>query len=279
MTARIDGRGHALALPAPPARIVSLVPSTTETLFDLGAGDRVVGCTRFCVHPPAVRALPKVGGTKDADPARVSALRPDLVVGNCEENTRELFDAIEAFAPLWAAFPRDVDGALDDLAALGDLIGAAPEAAALGAAIADARVAARAATAGRTFRYAYLIWREPWMAAGPDTFIAAMLSEVGGVNVLAASAGRFPELTLAALRDADPDVVLLSSEPFPFRERHRAELADATGLPLARFRFVDGEAASWHGSRMRHALPMLAEAAVAGFPTAPIRPPGRPPRA
>ncbi|HMV69022.1 MAG TPA: helical backbone metal receptor, partial [Myxococcota bacterium] len=117
-----DDRGVLVCLDRPPARIVSLVPSTTETLHALGAP--VVGVTRFCARPAdRVAALPKVGGTKDVDPERVRALAPDLIVGNCEENTREIFDALAGIAPVYAAFPRDVDGALADLDRLGDLVG------------------------------------------------------------------------------------------------------------------------------------------------------------
>jgi len=275
VTPPVDGRGRPLRLERPPERIVSLVPSTTETLFALGCGARVVGRTRFCVHPDAVAAIPTVGGTKDVDPDRVRALAPDLIVGNCEETSREIFDALDAVAPIWAAFPRDVDGALADLDAMGELTGERGAAAIHRAAIERARGALRAARGDRTFRYAYLIWREPWMAAGADTFIASMLAEAGGVNALAGWQGRFPPIDPTALGAADLDVVLLSSEPFPFRERHRAELAAASDLPLDRIRFVDGELMSWHGARMRLALPALERAIREGFPTAPVRPAGR----
>jgi ABC-type Fe3+-hydroxamate transport system substrate-binding protein len=241
-----DARGVPLALARPPQRVVSLVPSTTETLFDLGLPP--VGVTRFCVHPRAARGLPKVGGTKDLDLDRLAALDPDLVVGNAEENTREIFAAVEGRWPVWVAFPRTVDQAVADIAALGVIVGRSAEP------WLSAIAAARATVPRAPFRYVYLVWRRPWMAAGPDTFVAAMLAEAGGVNVV--PQGRYPEVEVGLLREAD--LVLLPSEPFPFQERHAAELGAATGLPLHRFRKVDGAMLSWHGTRMAQGLAYLA---------------------
>jgi ABC-type Fe3+-hydroxamate transport system substrate-binding protein len=251
----VDARGLRFAPAAPPRRIVSLVPSTTESLFALGAGPSVVGVTRFCVHPAeGLRGLSRVGGTKDLDLARLAALDPDLVLANAEENTREIFAAIEGRWPLFVAFPRDLDTAIADLRDLGRLVHQEAAAAALVGRI----QAARAALAARPPRRAlYLVWREPWMAVSPDTFISALLAEAGLHNPLPADGPRYPTLEPAALAALDPDLVLLSSEPFPFREKHRAELAARSGLPLERFRLVDGERCSWHGARLEQALPYL----------------------
>lgn len=249
----VDGRGRPCDLEGVPQRIVSLVPSTTETLHDLGAAERVVGITKYCVHPrPWVDGVEKVGGTKKVDVQRIAALQPDLILANCEENTREIFDALDPVAPLYAAFPRTVDEAIADVTRTGALVGCPEAAARWRADIESAREEARAAA--RTFRYAYLIWRKPWMAVSADTFIAALLAEVGGVGVFAEHDDRFPAVTAAELSGADPDVVMLSSEPFPFQDKHRAELAAATGLPIERFVLVDGELLSWHGTRMAAGL-------------------------
>ncbi len=245
----VDGRGVRVALAGAPRRIVSLVPSTTETLFDLGLGDRVVGVTRFCVHPEAATALPKVGGTKDVDPDRVRALAPDLIVGNCEENTREIFEALDGVAPLWAPLPRTVDDALADLLTLGALCGAVEAAAEWHARIVHHRRELRASLEAPT-RVAWLIWRNPWMTISADTFLHTMLAEAGCHNVFADRPDRFPTVTPAEIAANDPDLVLLSSEPFPFQPRHADELAALTGLPRQRFRAADGELASWHGTRM-----------------------------
>jgi len=112
-----------------------------------------------------------------------------------------------------------------------------------------AAAAARAASGAPPVRWAYLIWRRPWMAVSGDTFVHALLAQAGGANVFADAAARYPEITPAELAAADPDVVLLSSEPFPFTDAHADALAEETGLPRARFRLADGELLSWHGSR------------------------------
>ncbi|MCB9899666.1 MAG: ABC transporter substrate-binding protein [Planctomycetes bacterium] len=251
----VDGTGRHLQLDGPPTRIVSLVPSTTETCFVLGRGERVVGRTRYCIHPrPQVDALPDVGGTKAPDLARIAALRPDLVLANEEENRPALWPALRALAPLWVAFPRGVDGALDDLRAMSELLDARAAGAALCDAIASARDALRECATGRPFTYAYLIWKDPWMAAGDDTYIAALLAEAGGRNVAPArEAERYPRFRLDELVAADPDVVLLSSEPYAFT----SDDASALGPLAARALPIDGEHCSWHGARLARALPYL----------------------
>jgi ABC-type Fe3+-hydroxamate transport system substrate-binding protein len=235
-------------LARPAQRIVSLVPSTTETLFDLGVGDRVVGVTRFCVHPDEARTRPKVGGTKDAIPARIEALAPDLVVANCEENTREIFDALRGTAPVWAAFPRTLDDAIADVRSLGGMVGADPEP------VCGPIELERTRLARRPFDFTYLIWKDPWMAVGRDTFISALLGEAGGINE-STGADRFPVVTVEELRTRT-GLLLLSSEPFPFAERHVAALVEA-GISRKRIHLVDGELLSWHGSRLRLGLPYL----------------------
>jgi ABC-type Fe3+-hydroxamate transport system substrate-binding protein len=244
-----------------PRRIISLVPSITETLAELGVGERVVGRTRYCVHPrPWVNGLPAVGGTKNPDPRAVAALRPDLIVVNREENRPAQFPELAAIAPLHETYPRDVDGALQEIEGLARRVGAAAEGEALIARIAAERARARAAAAGRApFTYAYMIWRRPWMSVNADTYVHALLAEIGGVNVLGARAERYPEVSAAELLAASPQHVLLSSEPYDFRLAHAAELP---GLE-SRCRLVDGELLSWHGSRMELAFPYLRELALA----------------
>ena len=259
-TELVDGRGRRFRVDPDrsPRRIVSLVPSTTETLFALGAGERVVGVTRFCRHPAdALAELPRVGGTKDVDPERVLALEPDLVFANVEENTREIVEALDARVPVWAAFPRTVDEAVADVRATGLLSGGDPAAlAAWEAEVARAR-AALAARAPTPWTFAYLVWRRPWMAAGTDTFIAALLGLAGGRPVL--DAPRYPTLDEADLRRADR--VLLPDEPFRFRARHADEIA-ALGVPRDRIHLVDGELLCWHGTRMAAGLRYLHELAA-----------------
>ncbi len=238
-------------------RVVSLCPSLTELVFALGRGDALVGRTKFCVHPAdRVGAVEALGGTKNPKLDRVVALRPDLVLLNEEENRREDAEALAAAGvPLHVSFPRDAAETAAMVRDLGAALGAPDEAERIAGEI-EARTArvragaaARAARGERPVRWAYLIWRRPWMAAGGDTFVSALLDQAGGENVFAAAGTRYPEVTADALRTANPDAVFLSSEPFPFAERHAEELIAETGLPRERFHFADGELLSWHGSR------------------------------
>jgi iron complex transport system substrate-binding protein len=233
-------------------RIISLCPSLTELVFDLGRGADLVGRTKFCVHPAAgVPAVEVVGGTKNPKVARIVALRPDLVLLNEEENRREDAEALRAAGlACHSSMPRTAAETADMVRSIGAAIERGAAAAALAARIeAEAERVRRGAAALPPVRYAYLIWRRPWMTVSDDTFVAGLLSLAGGVNVFGAAAARYPEITAAELAAAAPERVLLSSEPFPFRPQHAGELAAATRLPAAAFHFVDGELLSWHGSR------------------------------
>ena len=233
-------------------RIVSLCPSLTELVFDLGRGADLVGRTKFCIHPAdRVEAIEKVGGTKNPKIDRIIALAPDVVLLNEEENRREDAEALAAAGiGCHVSFPRT---ALDTAAMVRSI------AAALDARDEGERIArdietrhhrvVRAAAERPPATFAYLIWREPLMTVNADTFVSALLADAGGRNVFAHESERYPTITADALREADPDVVLLSTEPFPFKPAHADDLAAATGIPRERFAIVDGELLSWHGSR------------------------------
>ncbi|MEP7344315.1 MAG: helical backbone metal receptor [Gemmatimonadaceae bacterium] len=234
-------------------RLISLCPSLTELLFDLGVGEAVVGRTKFCIHPEGmVERVERMGGTKNPKIDRIVERAPDIVFMNEEENRREDADALRARGiRVHASLPRTPE----ETAAMVRSIAAAVERNEAGDRIARqieagaARVRAASAEAGRRVTYAYLIWRDPWMTINDDTFVAEMLKLPGGANVFGTAAERYPSLTALELANARPDVVLLSTEPFPFAERHIDELAAATGLEREKFRIVDGELLSWHGSR------------------------------
>lgn len=233
-------------------RIVSLCPSLTELVFDLGRGAELVGITDYCVHPAdRVGAVEKVGGTKSPKIDRIVALAPDLVLLNEEENRREDAEALaRAGIPCHASFPRDVQGTADMVRSIGEALERPKEAEAIARDI-EARAARVRASAKpkRPVSFAYLIWRKPWMAVNRDTFAHALLAQAGGRNVFADLADRYPEIALEDLARTAPDLVLLGTEPFPFQEKHLDELAAATKLPRERFRVADGEYLSWHGSR------------------------------
>ncbi len=238
--------GRVMDIPERPKRIVSLVPSQTELLADLGLEDEVVGITKFCVHPERwFRSKKRIGGTKTVHIEQVAALHPDLILANKEENVREQIEALQGIAPVWVSDIQALDEALEMIRLVGAISGKADEGKNITERIEAAFDALRAPDA--SVKTAYAIWREPWMWAGGDTFIHDILRRCGLANVLAA-VPRYPELDLAALTALDPALVLLSSEPYPFREKHIAEVQEL--LPRARVMLADGEMFSWYGSRL-----------------------------
>lgn len=256
-----DAAGTVHPVAAPDARIVCLVPSITELLCDLGLAGQLVGRTGFCIHPrEAVRRIPKVGGTKDVDLERVRALRPTHVVVNIDENTRETAEALRGIVP--ALIVTHPLGPLDNpplYRLLGGLFGRSAEAEALVARFEAALQAVRAAGLGTpSERVLYLIWREPWMTVGPDTYIARMLALVGWQAWSPSGTPRYPSLRLEQAA-GHVDRVLLSSEPYPFRERHLAEVRAA--LPTVPVGLIDGEQVSWYGSRAISGVGYLLEQA------------------
>lgn len=243
-------------------RIVSLCPSLTELVFDLGRGADLVGRTRFCVHPEgAVDAIERVGGTKNPKIARIVELAPDLVLLNEEENRREDAEALAAAGlACHTSFPRDALETATMVRSIGAALDRADAAERIASEIERRSAEVRTRTAGRApVSFAYLIWRAPWMAINGDTFIDALLAQAGGRNVFADRAERYPTITPGELALADPAVVMLSTEPFPFQPRHIDELAELSGLARERFRIVDGELLSWHGSRTVLGVPYAAE--------------------
>jgi ABC-type Fe3+-hydroxamate transport system substrate-binding protein len=249
----VDMLGREVTVPEHPKRIVSLVPSQTELLADLGLDEEVIGITKFCVHPDHwFRSKPRVGGTKTVHVDRVAALKPDLIFANKEENVREQIEALEQVAPVWVSDIHTLDEALQMIRQASTLCNKSER----GQDIANKIQAAFASfnfSSGK--RTAYCIWRRPWMWAGSDTFIHDLLQRCGLKNVLTASL-RYPEMDLAALSTLNPEIVLLSSEPYPFKEKHIAEVQEA--LPAAKVVLVDGEMFSWYGSRLLQSASYLA---------------------
>jgi ABC-type Fe3+-hydroxamate transport system substrate-binding protein len=233
-------------------RIVSLCPSLTELVFDLGRGDDLVGITEYCVHPAAgVAKIEKVGGTKTPDVARIVELAPDVVLMNEEENRRQDASALQAAGVhCHVSMPRDSS----ETAAMVRSIGAALDRNAEAERIArdietrTARVVEHARGA-REISFAYLIWRKPWMTVNADTFASALLTQAGGRNVFASRRERYPTIDLHDLARAAPELVLLCTEPFPFAQKYIDEIAEATSFDRERFVIADGEYLSWHGSR------------------------------
>jgi ABC-type Fe3+-hydroxamate transport system substrate-binding protein len=214
-----------------------------------------------------VAAVEKVGGTKNPKIPRIIELAPDLVLMNEEENRIEDARALEeAGIRVHASMPRTARDTAAMVRSIGGAIGRADAAERVAADIERRAERVRRAAAERApVAYAYLIWREPLMTVNDDTFVAGLLALAGGRNVFGRHADRYPTITPEALRERDPTLVLLSSEPFPFRDRHADELAALSGLPRDRFRLVDGELLSWHGSRTPRGID-YAEVALAPAP-------------
>lgn len=243
-----DMIGAEVSVQYPPRRIVSVVPSQTELLFDLGLDTEVVGITKFCVHPEAwFRSKMRVGGTKQLHLERIKALEPDLIIANKEENTRDQIEALSTEFPVWTSDISTLDHALIMIKQLAAVTGKEERGLQIAQTITE-RFAALQAKASHV-RTLYLIWKNPWMSVGHDTFIHDMMSRAGLVNVCA-DLNRYPQLSAAEIIDRKPELVLLSSEPYPFKEQHIAELQAI--LPDTSIQLTDGEMFSWYGSRLLH---------------------------
>lgn len=260
------GKGHAAA---GDARIVSLVPSITELLADLDLLPQLVGRTGFCIHPrEALKAVPKVGGTKGFDLEKLRALAPSHVIVNVDENRQEEVSALAAFVPhIIVTHPLGPDDNPSLYRLLGGIFDRQARAEALCLAYAQARAGLAAAVAELPRQpVLYLIWKAPWMSICRDTYIARMLAAAGWDTLPAESASRYPEVSLELARQAA--LVLLPSEPYHFREEDARELAglpEVDGRPVV---CVDGEMISWYGSRAVAGLAYLADLRrrLAGLP-------------
>jgi ABC-type Fe3+-hydroxamate transport system substrate-binding protein len=251
-----DQTGKLVFMPSPPRRIVSLVPSLTELLYDLHLDEEVVGITKFCVHPEQwYRFKQRIGGTKNADIALIKSLQPDLVIASKEENIKEQVEAIAAFCPVYCSDISNLEEAYEAIAQIGALTDRSAKAEEL---IDELRQDfSQLHTATNKLRCVYLIWNKPYMSAGGDTFIHAMLRTAGFENVFQ-NLMRYPETDLQQIAAYDVDVVFFSSEPFPFKQQHLHDFTTAwqqqfpqKKMPL--LRIVDGEMFSWYGSRLLYA--------------------------
>lgn len=263
----LDAAGTQHAPAGKNARIACLVPSITELICTLGLAPQLVARTGFCIHPKEVlRDIPKVGGTKNVDLDRLRALAPTHVVLNIDENTKPTAEALAAFVPhLVVTHPNAPQDNLALYRLIGGLFGREAEAEALCAELQAALDQTRAAASRwPEEKVLYLIWKDPWMSVARETYIARTLATVGWTTVPREAAARYPEIELrAAARQAD--LLLLSTEPYMFRERHVADLRAL--LPGKRIELIDGEMTSWYGSRaiegLRY-LPRLRAALAAG---------------
>jgi ABC-type Fe3+-hydroxamate transport system substrate-binding protein len=272
-TAFVDAAGIRVTLPAPPRRIVSLIPSITEIFFTLGLGDAVVGCTVYCTEPrEGVATKTRVGGEKNPKLDLIRDLEPDLIVANIEENLREHIEILRGWGiPVYVSYPRTVAEGIRLIRELGRVAGAAERGAEIATALETqlAETRARHAGCGRA-RVFCPIWRKPYMTINRDTYIHDVLATCGGDNIFAGLPRRYPEVTPADVALARPDVILLPDEPFHFRRPHLADFGEHPDIPAlrdGRVHLVDGKLLSWYGPRIARALaelPSMLESASPG---------------
>lgn len=240
-----DQLGNQIVFSFPPERIISVVPSQTELLFDLGLDEEIVGITRFCIHPEEkCRTKRKIGGTKKLDLLLIDQLKPDIIIANKEENARQEIKWLQARFPVYVSDINNLGSALDMISAVGGITNKVSEAEGIAKSV---RSDFGSIPQGMNSKVAYFIWRKPFMSVGQDTFIHDMLSRMGLRNVFE-SRDRYPIVTEKEISAAQPELIFLSSEPYPFSDKHREEFQSI--CPEAKVVLVDGEYFSWYGSRL-----------------------------
>ena len=243
-----DQLGRTIELSDVPKRIVSLVPSQTEFLYDLGLGDQIVGQTLFCVHPvDKFKKATKVGGTKKLNLSKIRALKPDLIIANKEENNKIHVNALENEFPVWISDVKDMASALEMMQSLGNILGKSDAAQQITSEIRSRCTAGKDSNNSKK-TVLYMIWQKPWMAAGRKTYINEMLGYAGFTNVINDPDSRYPKLFEKDIADYKADYLFISTEPYPFNEVNVAELQKE--FPDTIVKLVDGAMFSWYGSRM-----------------------------
>lgn len=244
-----DQTGRTISIDSAPQRIISVVPSQTELLADLGLEHEVVGITKFCVHPDEwFRSKTRVGGTKQLKMDIIHQLKPDLIIANKEENVKEQIVELEKHYPVWISDVNNLDDAYEMIEQIGSITNKEKPANDIIHRIKENFD--RLPTSDSRLKTAYLIWQNPYMSAGGDTFIHSMMTAAGFENIYA-NKKRYPEINMTELQTAGCQLLLLSSEPFPFKEKHIEEIR-AQGF-TGQIKLVDGEMFSWYGSRLLQA--------------------------
>jgi ABC-type Fe3+-hydroxamate transport system substrate-binding protein len=245
-----DQMHREIVLSSLPMRIVSLVPSQTEYLHALGLGDRVVGITKFCIHPDDwFRNKTRIGGTKSINIDQVAALQPDLIIGNKEENTKSDIEQLESLAPVWMSDIYTLEDSYRMMLQIGQMVGEVTHAKRIVEQIKSDFIQLESDVSLKKLkgkRVLYLIWKDPFMGCAKETFIHHILEEVLGFENSLSEYTRYPEVT--DLKSCETDYIFLSSEPYPFKEKHVKEIQELN--PNANVKVVDGEYFSWYGSRL-----------------------------
>lgn len=241
-----DQMGNRILLPNPPKRIISLVPSQTEFLFDLGLENQIVGITKFCIYPTEkVKGKALIGGTKNFNLTLIDKLEPDLIIGNKEENYREGIEALQDKYPVWMSDMKNLPEVYEMMACLGKITACQTKATQI---IKTIKSGFARLPPVMPISTAYFIWKNPYMVAASGTFIDEIMQKGGFQNVFTTPT-RYPEIGIDEIKKSNPKLILLSSEPYPFREKHLAEFKEM--CPQALIKLVDGELFSWYGSRLQ----------------------------
>ncbi|MFB6306189.1 MAG: ABC transporter substrate-binding protein [Flavobacteriales bacterium] len=269
-----DQLGNEVEVKNKPEKIISLVPSITELLFDIGCQENLVGVTKYCVHPKEqLKEKDNIGGTKRLKTDKIRSLNPDLIIGNKEENEKWQIEELQQEFPLWMTDVKTLEDAISMIKGIGELSNKQTEAENIIQNISKGmnELTPVKKNGNQKPKVAYFIWRRPWMVAGNDNFIDDLLNKCGLENVFSKTINqtyalpsnkkygnsRYPEIDPSFLKEIELDHIFLSSEPFPFKERHIDELRSA-GID-AQFIFVDGEMFTWYGSRLLHFSPYFNE--------------------
>ena len=247
MAIHVDQLGRSIELKQTPKRIISLVPSQTELLFDLGLDEEVIGITKFCVHPEHwFKTKTKIGGTKQLHLDKIKELQPDLIIANKEENAREQIEELAKEFPVWISDVEDLDDALAMVINVSEVVGRKDGGINLATSIVKSFMHLNKRE-HQNFQTLYLIWKDPYMTVGADTFIHEMMKRAGFNNVFGDWA-RYPQLTEEQLTKIKCELILLPSEPFPFKQKHIDAIQPL--FSRAKIILVDGEMFSWYGSRL-----------------------------
>ncbi len=243
----IDQIGRKIDISKPVKKIVSLVPSLTELIVYLGLEAELVGLTKFCVHPEDLKKSKKiVGGTKKVNIQKIHDLNPDIILCNKEENTLEMVMDLEKFAQVHVSNVITFEDSLELITEYGLLFNKEENATELVSELSQKKKSFQHNISETKLKVGYFIWREPWMVVGANTFINSMIELNGWKNCFIKEEGRYPEININNLKGLDLDLILLSSEPFPFKQKHIAEISNYS---KARIEIVNGEFFSWYGSR------------------------------
>ncbi|HXH99380.1 MAG TPA: helical backbone metal receptor [Sphingobacteriaceae bacterium] len=247
-----DQIGRTIIVKSTPKRIISVVPSQTELLFDLGLNTEIIGITKFCVHPEdKVSLIPKIGGTKSLNIQKIRELKPDLIIANKEENQKDQIEQLMQEFPVWVSDIHNLHESMKMIEDVGELVDRQQQAKTLVKDIVSSFDTV--SSLPHPLHVAYFIWKDPYMVAAQNTFINTMLIAAGWQNAF--QNFRYPVISEKDIITANPEVIFLSSEPYPFKEKHIAEFKLL--CPAAKVIVVDGELFSWYGSRLKYTADYL----------------------